>query len=1123
MKVRFLLGPAGSGKTHACLSEIRRTLIEDPEGPPLVLLAPKQATFQLERQLLDDDELAGYTRLQILSFDRLARYILDELSIEPNEFLPEEGRLMILRALLAREKDNLAMYRASANMPGFAAQLSGLLRELQRSRMTPKRVAELAGEQSFPERLRAKLADLAHIASAYHGWLKARHLDDADRALEIAGEQLQRLEIPSRIDSHSSPPVHLAGLWLDGFAEMTPQEIELLATVLPFCERATLAFCLPSIPDSDESGFSLWNVIGASFRQCRQRIDQLPGCEVAVEMIERNPLKSRFVAPALAVLEAQWESRSKVEHSGDPEAIRMVSCFDRESEAVFAAREIRRHARQGGRYRDVTVLVRDLHDYGHVIRRVFTRYGIPFFLDQRESAAHHPIAELTRFALRTIAWNWQIEDWFGLLKTGLCGVSDSRIDFLENLALAFGWDAHTWRAGPDLSKVNGLDEAWEELRGRAVLPMLQLADLTGAAQGEPVSGSVLALAIRQLWSAFKVADQLERWSQQRWPGAESRVHFHEPAVVHRTIWEQMNQWLESFELAFADDESAMPLRDWLPIVEVGLGNLSVGVIPPSIDQVLVGAIDRTRNPELEIAFVLGMNEGVFPAPSPPPLLITDPEREQLAGENAMLGTPRLHQLAHERYLGYIACTRPRKKLRLTWTATDDRGRAMQWSSLIDHVARLTGITKPETFSLPVLPAEAEHPSEVVAHAMADNGEAERVLRNLPSLTEVSARWETWRHAREVTQLSPALTNKLFPLPWRTSVSALETFSQCPFRFYARYGLRADERKHFEPDVREKGTYQHDVLEEFHHCAMERGGWDRLEVEAAKTLLREVAERVRSSSAEGKLDHDDATRFQAETLVGNLEKLIVSMVGWMRTYAFRPAQAELGFGLAENSPLPALQIDLGEDRSMLLRGRIDRIDLLPLDDQPGKALVVIADYKSSAKKVDEMLLHNGLQLQLLSYLHVVQELPGLADLLGQKQLIPAGVFYVSLRPGGGKPVNRDRVLAPENAWRNSFQHQGRLNANWFDSFDSTRGNSKQFKSKGRDHVAADEFDRLREMVLQHVKSIGARVLDGEAGVSPYRLQGKAPCDYCEYRSICRFDHWESDYRALKRPPRERDAN
>src|ERR1017187_8101026 len=78
VQARFLLGPAGSGKTFRCLAEIRAALRAAPDGPPLVLLAPKQATFQLECQLLADPEISGFTRLQILSFDRLAKFIFED-------------------------------------------------------------------------------------------------------------------------------------------------------------------------------------------------------------------------------------------------------------------------------------------------------------------------------------------------------------------------------------------------------------------------------------------------------------------------------------------------------------------------------------------------------------------------------------------------------------------------------------------------------------------------------------------------------------------------------------------------------------------------------------------------------------------------------------------------------------------------------------------------------------------------------------------------------------------------------------------------------------------------------------------------------------------------------------
>jgi ATP-dependent helicase/nuclease subunit B len=1114
MQVRFLLGPAGSGKTFTCLQEIRRALVTEPAGPPLVLLAPKQATFQLERQLLEDDELSGYTRLQILSFDRLASFVLTQLAVQVKELLAEEGRLMVLRALLAREKEGLAMYRASAHQPGFAAQLSQLLREMQRSRIGPAELAKMAEDEAVSAHLRAKLTDLALLAGAYRDWLEGQGLNDADEVLELAANRLKALEIPSRLDPANPPPFFLASLWLDGFAEMTPQEVELMAALMPFCQQATLAFCLPAAPGGGDQKFSLWNLIGASYAHCRERLGLLSECEIDVQVLPRDPVRSRFAAsPALAALEARWDERRLLAAPEDVGAVRLVACMDRDTEAVYAAREIRRHVRAGGRYREVTVLVRDLQDYGHVLRRVFTHYGIPFFLDQRESAAHHPVAELTRFALRTVAYNWQQEDWFGVLKTGLCGVGDSRIDWLENLSLAFGWEGGVWKTRPAKMDIEGLEEAWEQVRAVAVLPVMKLGE---AVEGDAVSGRALARAVRGLWSQLKVSRQLERWSEARWPGAESRVYFHEPAVVHRTVWEQMNAWLGNLETAFADESVTMPLREWLPIIEVGLSNLSVGVIPPAIDQVLVGAIDRTRNPEVEAAFVMGLNEGVFPAVPGQPVLLTEQEREQLSGRRISLGQAGLHQLANERYLGYIACTRPQKRLHLTWATTDERGHVLPWSSLVDHVSRTLRIDQPETFSLPVRPEDAEHYSEVVADVMRTDGEAEQQLRQLPKLAEVAQRWTDWQAARGVTAIGPGLTELIFPTPWKTSVSALETFAQCPFRFYARYGLRAKERQYYEPDVREKGTYQHDVLEEFHNRAMKLGGWDRLEVDDARALVTDIADELRSSSAEGKMDHDEVTRFQADNLVVNLEKLVTSIVGWMGTYSFRPEVAELGFGLDGEDGLPAMEIDLGEHGTMLLRGRIDRVDLLPTDDDPGKALVAIADYKSSPKAVDETLLANGLQLQLLSYLHVVRELPGLAERLGKRELIPAGVFYVSLRPGNSKSVDRDKVVVDESAWRAGFQHQGRLNAQWLEAFDSSGGKSRQFKSRGKDQAPPERFNELQKMVVEHVRSLGVRVMGGEAAASPYRHKGAAPCDYCEFSPVCRFDSWETEYRALRKP-------
>src|SRR5262245_59914122 len=306
MQVRFLLGPAGSGKTFRCLAEIRAALAEESEKPPLLLLAPKQATFQLERQLLADESLPGYTRLHIFSFERLAEFIFEQLGRPVPRLLSEEARVMVLRALLAQQQRHLKLFHASARLPGFAKQLSLLLRELQRYHLSVAKLESLAAKAGLPNRLDAKLHDLALLLRAYLDWLNQHQLEDADRLLDLANEAV-KAQIVNR-----KSQIRPAGLWLDGFAEMTPQELALVATLFPHCERATLAFCLEAEPRDEPAWLSPWSVIGQTFRRCHQALSSQAGCQTSIEVLPREPGKGRFAgSPALRHLEEHWTEPQK--------------------------------------------------------------------------------------------------------------------------------------------------------------------------------------------------------------------------------------------------------------------------------------------------------------------------------------------------------------------------------------------------------------------------------------------------------------------------------------------------------------------------------------------------------------------------------------------------------------------------------------------------------------------------------------------------------------------------------------------------------------------------------------------------------------------------------------------
>ncbi|MGA2656117.1 MAG: PD-(D/E)XK nuclease family protein [Verrucomicrobiota bacterium] len=1174
VQVRFLLGPAGSGKTFRCLTEVHHALGASPEGAPLLLIAPKQTTYQLERQFLPSPGIAGYTRLHILSFERLARFIFDCLGLSSPEMLDEEGRLMVLRGLLARKRHELKLFRASARLTGFAQQLSQVLGELQRHQLTPESLLQLAGQVQEVEGLTYKLQDLATLLRDYLDWLKAHDLQDADCLLGAAVEALggergggeirnPKSEIRNLESGGRSGKVDVAGsglnidqLWVDGFAEWSLQELDLLAALMPHCRQATLTFCLDRLADGKISWLSNWSVVRKSFEQCQKRFSSLPDAAILVEMLSRHPNRTRFLKnPVLQHLEEFWAEPQPYappppEHSDNlaaardtaiPDAalarsLRVALCSNAEAEVTLAAREILRHVREGGRYREVTVLVRKLEGYHEPLQRVFSRYEIPFFLDRRESVSHHPLAELTRSALRTVASGWQRDDWFGALKTGLAPAAEVEVDRLENEALARGWQGSVWQRPIVVEQEPELTRWLADLHRRLLPPFQRLALAMAARQNRP-TGRHLAVAVRELWGALKVPERLQQWASAEISSARFRI----PSSVHATVWEQMNSWLGNVELAFPTEP--LSLREWLPILDAGLANLTVGVIPPALDQVLIGAVDRSRNPDIKLALVLGLNETLFPAPPEAAVLLTEVDRLELEKRNIVLGATVRQQLGRERYYAYIACTRARQRLVLTAASHNAKGAPLNPSPFLSQVRQL----------FPSLPMEfapretdwrrSEHASELVvpllksgagilpASSPAEEGQGVpgidiTALAGLPALASVMERLRFFQDPQVQERLSPALAARLYGPVLSTSVSRMEQFAACPFKFFVNSGLRAEERKLFELDVKEQGTFQHDVLALFHEdLCRENKRWRDITPREARQRVGCIAQGLMASYRDGLLQASEQSRFMARILMESLQDFVETLVGWMQQqYQFDPAKVELPFGEEEGSP--AWRIDTQDGHRLDLYGRIDRVDFCR---EPGtdSALCVVVDYKSGHKQLDPVLMAHGLQLQLLTYLNVLRHWPNPQERFGAKRLIPAGVFYVSLRGKYQREQNRRDALADaQEARKLAYRHAGRFDSRALSRLDARpearEGDQFNYRLTGKgvvdkrslDAMDTAQFEALLDAVKEQLRQMGRQIYAGRAEAAPYRKGAATACDQCAYRSICRIDPWTHPFRVLR---------
>ena len=398
------------------------------------------------------------------------------------------------------------------------------------------------------------------------------------------------------------------------------------------------------------------------------------------------------------------------------------------------------------------------------------------------------------------------------------------------------------------------------------------------------------------------------------------------------------------------------------------------------------------------------------------------------------------------------------------------------------------------------------------------------LLEIPALKSLSERLRELHEPDETENLSPALAEKLYGPVLRSSVSRLEEFAQCPFRFFVRSGLRANERKIFELDARERGNFQHDVLKIFHDQLLAEGRhWRDLEPQEARERIGKIAAVQMEHFRDGLLRDSAATVFAAQALAESLQDFIAVIIGWMRgQYEFDPAAAELGFG-GKDDRAPAWEMDLGAGHKLALQGRIDRVDLW-LDPSEPTALAVVADYKSGGKKLDSLLVQNGIQLQLLAYLGALRQWPNPREFFGAVKIIPAGAFYVNLRgeyKGGG---TRAEILADAaESRRTAYRHTGRFDAGVLDKLDRTgasdqfnyRRNSDGSLRKGSvEALPRAEFEKVLDGVETQLREMGKRIFEGAAQVDPYRKGKQTPCEYCDYQAACRIDKRTHQYRVLR---------
>lgn len=1108
MPLQFIIGSTGSGKTRRLYTDLIEKSIAEPEGR-FFAIVPEQFTMQTQKDIVVLHPDHAVMNIDIVSFERLAYRIFEELSVEQLSVLDDMGKSMVLRKVAAGKKKELKLFGSHLEKVGFISEIKSMMSEFFQYGITEDTLTVMAEGKESP-RLKQKLSDMLVL---YKGFK-----DYSEGKLVTKEEILDRL---CRVLPNSEL-IRGSTVTLDGFTGFTPLQYRVLDLLLSYCKKVIVTITMDPAenPYKESSEQHLFHL--SKHTVCKLTdIAAAAGAGREEDILLNELPVFRFKdAPALGFIEKELFRHRGRKYDKDHNSLdSQLALWQADSvieEVQYISGEIGRLVKsEGYRYRDIAVVAGGLDTYAREIVRRFELNDIPAFIDNKKNILGNPAVELIRSALAIIGDNFSYESVFRYLKTGLVVSDREEMNRLENYVIALGirgfkqWDSPWERVyrGAELLNLERLNAFREEIMTplRVLRDVLRDKEADVRKRAEALVHFLTEISVeermKELEAGFKAAGEVSLEKE------------------YSQVYGLIMDLLDRLTALLGDERPKR--KEFADILDAGFAEIKVGLIPAVVDRVVVGDITRTRLSHIKVLFFVGVNEGVVPSVSGRGGILTEAERKRLKEQKIELAPTAREEGFLQRLYLYLVMCKPSDKLYLSYAATSSDGKSLRPSGLITQLTKMfPGLEvrkmSEETLALWSLPIGKEQlikqlkqydQSLTEPHFL----ETLRFFMRSPLYErEMRSLVEAAFHTYEDKGIGRTAAKEIYSNILHGSVTRMERYAACAYAHFLTYGLELSERAAYELDDADIGNLFHGAIDLYFKrmkeenrsfCGIEEGDRKRLVSECVAEVTSEYGNRILKSSARNAYLEKKVKKITDRTVWALTEQL--------KKGDFEPTAFEVTFTPADN--LQAMKIPLLEDEAIHLKGRIDRIDICEDED---KIYLKIIDYKSGKTKFDLSQLIEGLQMQLVVYMDAAleKEQRKYAD----KKVIPAGIFYYNI----ADPMAEKKEDMNEEDTERELLKQLRMNGlvnskteviSHLDNRIETDSDVIPVAMKAgliqesKSSVASEaRFEAMRGYVNRKLKNMGHEILDGRVSVDPYKRGTQTACDYCPYLSVCGFD-------------------
>lgn len=1100
MSLQIIYGRSGSGKTNYIFQEISKNI---NNGRKKYIITPEQFSFTAEKELLRclNNGESAVINAEVLTFARMAHRVANEVGGSNKTILSNCGKSMLVYSILADKKNNLKFLgKSDSNIDMVMTQIT----ELKKHGVTLENLGNLKEQIAQTDTyLETKLNDIYTVYSKFQEKITNNYIDEND-SLAILKNQLDATNMFKDTE-----------IYIDEFVGFTKQEYDVIEKLLNTANKVVITVTSDEMQKMQEAS----NDIFYSNKETIEKVLKVAkdtGTKIE-EPIFLNTIQ-RFKSDELKHIEKNLYNFPYKKYTNKTENIKLFLANNQYSEIEQTAQRIAELVRSGEyRYRDLAIITKNIETYSNLCRAIFKKYDIPVYIDEKRDLSQNILVKYLISILDIFARNWSYDSVFNYIKCGFLNISFDEICLLENYALKWEvkgsrWYKADWNFRDEDEIGQATIEQINKIRRQVVEPLVKLKN--------SLSGNKTAKQISENLYNFFIENNIDKIleSKVKKLNEMEKVNL---AAEYETSWKVVMQVLDEIVLVFGDEN--ITFENYMQILKTGLGESKLGTIPMAQDEVTVGDVDRSRSHKIKAVFIIGLNDGMFPSVNKAEGFLNDDDRQKIKQNGVELAKGTIDRIYEDNFNIYKAFTTAEEKIYLSYSSSDMEGKSLRPSVLISRIKKIFESLKEESDII-------NRKSEI---STKDNT-FEELLINLRDFRDGKEIPEIWfniyniynespeRHDKLVsairglnyTNIPEKITaeniEKMYGNTLKTSVSRLEQYSGCPFSYYLKYGLKLNDKETFKVESVDTGSFMHDVIDNFFGIIEEKSI-------NLKEITDEELEKIISEIVNDKLklnrNYIFTTTAKYKVLAQRLKKVVTMSVKYIvqsiKQSDFEVFGHEVEFGgKGQYSPIV---VTTDDGKRVEIIGKIDRVDILK---NPDGTYVRIIDYKSSVKNIDLNQVASGLQLQLLTYLNETCKV---------EDFIPAGVLYFNLtNPTIGTEKNMtDEEI--EDKIRQEFKMKGLILAdvNIIKKMDTNienepKGISKiipatlkkdgELSSRGTSAVTKEQFEYLQKYMEKIIKQISEGILGGNIDVKPYYNSGnkRTPCEYCKYKSICRFD-------------------